>query len=693
MSWLNNPSFLTFGGEPITGRIPTQTVIVGQNQQLTVEQIGGVRHAYKQFCDNRALSITPFAAHQLLLPDGTVVRMVSSHGRDTVTVWPTGTSSIEVFGRTFFGIRASNTYKTGFTPPDGSLTGVWRGYDIPESDPPSSLKSLNLPNGNPGHITWVCKKASIDGVPIVLSWRGPNYRYGRCRDWEWPYGNWSFGHPQVFGHRFSDTGLLWINGLCLTHLPSQVWKIIAAALYFPEPVDDPERIVLRVLTDSIGSFSGLTEIPRLAFYDIERPGSSPVETRLTIEALLKNPELAISGFRQVPNLPYGNKLLQRPHFNVSGTKVATITFNDLPASYGYNGEIYASSEKSIVGITIDALTCAVIRFFEPVTSHQASSTATATTTYGGMDFTYYDSASGTYVTQGKYASGHSTTFSGSSSGAGQQLLAVDFVGDIPAAVYSEILATSEWSSGATYAVESQSYDKNRPLTSSASTTKTTAYAVKHTLRGYLFTSEVFSETYAGSGHVTFASGAVSFGGDISLDVFAVGMLEDPVIGRGVRPDPSYPLTATGKNPRYSYKFFRFSDDGTGTGSVVRTDILPGKVCGYFSPGTTSDTTGESPPLGNSYVALAVGASTGTITSTTNETVNYQAHQIEELPTFPNFQHVAVSPDAKFSYFGFGHHHESMEQFVLDKKLSDVPAYASGTFATILTPFFNGSSKL
>ena len=89
MTQLHDPRFISFAGEPITGRTPT-TLNVMNGVQMTPEQHGGVMHAYKLFRDCLATGIVPYLVQHWTLSDGTAIRMESLQGRDTVMVWPTG---------------------------------------------------------------------------------------------------------------------------------------------------------------------------------------------------------------------------------------------------------------------------------------------------------------------------------------------------------------------------------------------------------------------------------------------------------------------------------------------------------------------------------------------------------------------------------------------------------------------------
>lgn len=81
---LRNQNWITFGGEPVTGRTPTQVRVHAPvpGQTMTPEQAGFVAHAYKLFCDAVNVSAFPDGYHvqNRKAPDGTTVRMESVNG-------------------------------------------------------------------------------------------------------------------------------------------------------------------------------------------------------------------------------------------------------------------------------------------------------------------------------------------------------------------------------------------------------------------------------------------------------------------------------------------------------------------------------------------------------------------------------------------------------------------------------------
>lgn len=87
MTRLNDPSFIGFDGEPVTGRVPPRLFVYGE---MSPAQRGLVAHAYKLFCDAKRVNVGGFLVQNRKLDDGTRVRMVALQGQDQVTVWPTG---------------------------------------------------------------------------------------------------------------------------------------------------------------------------------------------------------------------------------------------------------------------------------------------------------------------------------------------------------------------------------------------------------------------------------------------------------------------------------------------------------------------------------------------------------------------------------------------------------------------------
>lgn len=89
---LHNQNWITFGGEPVTGRVPTRTRVFSDPPGLAMnaEQTGFVNHAYRLFCTTVEGSAFPGGYHvqNRAAPDGTRLRMTSNAGVHEVMVWP-----------------------------------------------------------------------------------------------------------------------------------------------------------------------------------------------------------------------------------------------------------------------------------------------------------------------------------------------------------------------------------------------------------------------------------------------------------------------------------------------------------------------------------------------------------------------------------------------------------------------------
>lgn len=88
MSRVHDPNFLTFAGEPITGRTPAKVVINGNNGILTPLQTAGLEKAYSIFRLNKKTAIGDYFTQTRRLPDGTTISMTSMMDVDRIIVTP-----------------------------------------------------------------------------------------------------------------------------------------------------------------------------------------------------------------------------------------------------------------------------------------------------------------------------------------------------------------------------------------------------------------------------------------------------------------------------------------------------------------------------------------------------------------------------------------------------------------------------
>lgn len=91
---LDDQRWITLRGDPITGRSPTQLIVMN-DAEMTREQFAGVQKAVRSFFE--AVAVTPhpngYHLHRRELSDGTRIRMESNLGVRKVMVWPTNSTS------------------------------------------------------------------------------------------------------------------------------------------------------------------------------------------------------------------------------------------------------------------------------------------------------------------------------------------------------------------------------------------------------------------------------------------------------------------------------------------------------------------------------------------------------------------------------------------------------------------------
>lgn len=108
--------WMTFGGEPITGKLRPSFVVHADPPSLTMsaEQQGFVRNAYAKFCTGIATSCIPNGYHsrEYSAADGTRVRTESINGAHRVQAWISGGvktgGDIEYWGELWFGSASGN---------------------------------------------------------------------------------------------------------------------------------------------------------------------------------------------------------------------------------------------------------------------------------------------------------------------------------------------------------------------------------------------------------------------------------------------------------------------------------------------------------------------------------------------------------------------------------------------------------
>lgn len=187
MSALNNRHWLKLDGTPITGRVPPRLRVYGP--EMTAEQLGQVRHIYKLFTDVCLVAVGEYQVRKSELADGTKVRCTSFMGEDVVEVW-TGGGGIPPFETLFYATPSSELHKGGYKFPGNQKAVVHAGdYTKTASLPPERFFE-SQPMDKLGGTTWFnpALKIQAEGyldkvMPLVVSWRGKEFRYGRYMDY------------------------------------------------------------------------------------------------------------------------------------------------------------------------------------------------------------------------------------------------------------------------------------------------------------------------------------------------------------------------------------------------------------------------------------------------------------------------------------------------------------------------------
>lgn len=140
MSLFNNPNWIGFDGQPITGRVPPVARVTSGTPgvELTPQQRGQVQRAFKLFCDAVAASAIPdgFHVQHRDYPDGMKVRMESNDGKQRVFVAFVGGEE-----KVFFGLLASpRAFGTTFQDGDPSHRPVYL-YSVPKGQKPRQKKA------------------------------------------------------------------------------------------------------------------------------------------------------------------------------------------------------------------------------------------------------------------------------------------------------------------------------------------------------------------------------------------------------------------------------------------------------------------------------------------------------------------------------------------------------------------------
>jgi hypothetical protein len=661
----NNPNFISFAGEPITGRTPTKTIVLG-DWPMTQAQQGGVAHAYKLFCDTVRLSPAEYHVQNRILSDGTTVRMISNNGIDTVEVRPVGGGG-SVVECIFRGVPSSASHPSG----DAALgpSGRWDRYLT--TPMPASLKKVGPLVDHPGHVTWTGKNFKVRRQEVILSWRGPGDRYSSSTGWDAVAGGNIVGHATTIGDTavvYKDSSFVWFDGLAVD---TGIEKVIAAALHRPDPANLNE-VVLRVCSDSFPQGTGTRGLVTYDLVPTDATAPVPLDAIISATGFDILETYQATQFSTSPSLPVVGTWVthQRPHFNNSGDKLAvSMQWNEAGTPRFVAACLNPTSWEILEhysqdGETVEAQTASTSYTYVPTSSPPVIETATTNRSYT--------------LTRTQYTT----------------LLAADFLDD----AFVHMTMVQDYSSELT---EASNGTSSTGTGTAAFDTHTVMQAV-HSIHGVMSTrthdTAYLSETSVSGGTGTLSvsgpSSTITWSsalmcGDLSRDIVAVGW---PVAGQqnrtysGSATVEAGNLVAVGAPVSFTRETSEF--DVFVDGMQIAAGTV-GSFAAVANP-TVSSTLNLAetiPPA----VLLAGGASPEFTYSTTTTVPFSTATYWGGAPLL--FKHVAVSGGARAAYLGVGLPQErgGLEMTIIKRKtggkILNVPAYAEGTTPTICAPIF------
>ncbi len=346
---LFNQHWVTHGGEPVTGRVPTNLRVLSTppGRVLNAQQWGAVCHAYKLFCDAVQGSAHPdgFHVQNRRYSDGMVLRMESLQGVHQVRVLIRAGDDDDGLGPDFLCVPTHYNTTNGVT--NAWDNGVkWRNYPrrAPPVTPPNSAISASR---HPGPTVWSSPHfLDTNGQRLILSWKGPPHRYQTNLNtyhcgWFYHYGGINCAYV-TFGGPFTsitnsvdqliDRTVVWF-GLERKTLP--VEKVIAASLHRPDPIHAPNSVVLRVCSNS---YPQATTTRSMVVFDLISTAVPNVGAS-TLASLLEATTYQIVGTYPAPS-SYSNAVrnnpgaaadgaweeFSRPHFDENGARLALMVY-------------------------------------------------------------------------------------------------------------------------------------------------------------------------------------------------------------------------------------------------------------------------------------------------------------------------------------------------------------------------------
>ena len=310
-------------------RVQSLSVVVMNKREPTRAQLDDLAQLFEVHRTAVRNSLAGLVCSHGELADGSLYEIDTNSGMTSIALWPAGGDTLVELVDEFWGIPTNTASTSGTeTPPSGR----WRVTDEPQMPPAlSQQRYLTTTPNHPGHNTWSSPDFKADKEQIVLSWRGPRNRYATTTGWS---GSTIVAHElagtDIGNQVFRDSSYLWLNGRRVL-LP--VNKIIAAALHCPDPTGAPGMVVLRVATDALNSAS----VRKLGTLDLVPEGATQA---VSLTSLMTAETFAVLTTHSFPDEgpdPTQWRLVQRPHFDKNGERLATvIDFDQAGSSVGPN---------------------------------------------------------------------------------------------------------------------------------------------------------------------------------------------------------------------------------------------------------------------------------------------------------------------------------------------------------------------
>lgn len=639
---LQQVSWRTFAGDSLHGQPPPQLLVDGP--ELTREQEAAIIDAWRLFKMAAQTSAAMSLQADRRLLDGTRLRMESRPGHDRVLVQTVAPAVEQPYAEFFRAIPANETNVSGAGAKPS------KGWKLPghAAEMPATLKDVSALADHPGHVLWSNPLIKFGGRPITVTWRGPRDRYSLSTGWS---GSTIVAHEEasftIGGSIFKDSGYVWIND---RRIDTGLVKVAAACICRPDPIGDPTGHVLRVCSDRVGTSRGY-KVVDLA------PGGAPVSLKTLCEAktLAVVNTYTATDFNASPSGSQWN-ILQRPHFNASGTQLATI----IAKASGTFGAIFDATTWAIDS-TVDTPTSQSLVLTQLSATQWTSDSTNHVSKIVAMDF---DVDSPVYLHTYLNIDTHEDGSNGQGAGAGIHVTdAVD----------------REW-------------------------------GIVHSSLGTLFSStqSTTDEVIVDSAHNPPTSGSYTRGatpdasmqfiGDLARGTFAVGYTTAIGIETATGTTFTYNVSITGTNVATNHET-RLTFD------VYLDNVLAASgTTGAFTnaAGATS--------LGDVFIDYPRYNSTPSSTSTSSSTTGgggvSTANSNNGTPGFGvQYKHCAVHPLRKAAYLGGLFYlggdtpaRTSTPRFGLEIAAFDPPsgvvtdnppAYAGGTYPTLSAPVFTG----